>query len=245
MTVFVDGEGDQEEIIEHESFGMIKINRRQGEEPLFGVDYNTGHSISIEIGTGQLRRSKYRDHFCEREIIAKVLMSEVQFSRLITSPNTNGVPCTIKYACTENFKKMEDPPEHAVTEEKMHEDVKGVARRVSANMDHLRKRLEELATGKAPTKAELKDLAHLAQQTQQAVESDMPYLTARQAEKVDQMVHASKAEIEAHIHHQLAELGKAALGEQIKKGGVTIKLGGKPSDIKQITQGGENGTSTD
>jgi hypothetical protein len=233
MTQFIDGEGDQEEVFEHESYGMIRVHRLHGGgKNLFGVDYDTGNSVRLEIKRGELRRNAYREWFFEREIVASIEMSEVQYARMISSPNTTGVPCTLRYACTEGFKKMEDPPSTTPGPERMQDDIKKAARRVSANMDHIRKLADEMAEGKAPTKAQLKDLAMWVQQTQQAIASDLPYLTQRQEEKVDEMVHSSKAEIEAHVQQQLIALGKEALGEKIKKGGgVTIRLAGKPVDM--------------
>ena len=246
MTVFVDGEGDQSETIQHESFGMVSFSRLSGGGGnLFGVDYDTGHCIRLEVKTGELHRDKYSDSFFERATIAQVDMSEVQFARLVASMNTSGVPCTIRHAATTGFKKMDPVPDYSNIDEKaMKEDVQKTARRVSANMDHLRKELDALTKpGVSLTKAKIAELAHIAQQTQQAVESDMPYLTARQEQRVDKAVHSGKAEIEAHMSYQLEQLGREALGQKLKKGGgVTIRIAGKPVGLlpSPETEGEDN-----
>jgi hypothetical protein len=167
MTQFIDTDEENNEL-EHESFGMVRISHRRGETELFGVDYPQQHFMALEVS----------------------------------------------------------PPEHMATADTWKKEIKGTARRIGSNLDHVRKLVDEMQY-KAPTKAQLKEVAHWLQQTQQAIESDMPFVAGRMEEQVDEGVNNAKAEVDAYIAMQLQELGKKALGEEIKKGGVLLRLGGQ------------------
>lgn len=237
MTQFVDA--DETDVlgkeVKHPSFGMIQLHNSQGRRPLFGVDYPTGNSLSLKITTGRLMQKPTGDwYYSDKEIIA-VELSEVQWARLVASVNTTGVPCTIRRRIGDDGKyvMVDDPPEHMRDAAQMRKDVEGLATRVANNMEHIRKLCDELAKpGASVTKAKVQEIATWVQQTQQAIESDMPFLTQTQIEQVDEMVQSAKAEVDAHIQFQLNELGKRALGEEIKKGGVAISVGGRQARLE-------------
>jgi hypothetical protein len=225
MTQFIDTDEENNEL-EHESFGMVRISHRRGETELFGVDYPQQHFMALEVSTGKIERNLSGHWFYPQKLVLEINLSEVQFARLVSSPNTRGVPCTIRHRHVGDFKKMESPPEHMATADTWKKEIKGTARRIGSNLDHVRKLVDEMQY-KAPTKAQLKEVAHWLQQTQQAIESDMPFVAGRMEEQVDEGVNNAKAEVDAYIAMQLQELGKKALGEEIKKGGVLLRLGGQ------------------
>ena len=231
MTRFVNEEDDKPERMEHPSFGMVSLNSRSGNHPLFGVDYPTGHSLTLKVHRAVFERSLHRTHLYERESIIEIELSEVQWARLVASMNSTGVPCTIRRRQTGPYEGIEDPPQHMSDPVKMKAGVKKRAEMIAANLGHVRKLVDEALNGGTPTKAKLKEIAEWLQQTQQAIDKDMPYLTQVMSEQVDEMMTSAKAEVDAHIQFSLNELGKQALGEQIRRGGVSISAGGRTQQL--------------
>jgi hypothetical protein len=232
MTVFASADGeeetDKEVEFEHPSFGMIELHHRSGSEALFGVDYPTGHSTSIRISTGTVRRSLSGEWFYAKEIIAEIEMSEVQFARFIATPNTSGMPCTLRQVRKGQLEQVERPPEHMASAQTWKNEARDMARKIGGNLDHMRAMIKaQQESGKTPTKKWLDDLGHWAQQTQQAIQSDLPFMAGRMEESVDEATQMAKAEVDAYIHHQLEELGRKAVAGELRKGGVAIRLGGE------------------
>jgi hypothetical protein len=238
MTRFVNHDEDATEKLEHPSFGMVSLHALSGSGPLFGVDYPTGHSLTLEIFRCQMERSPYATRYYEREPIIKIEFSEVQWARLVASMNSSGVPCTIRRRQEGPYVGIEEPPQHMTDSVKMKEGVTERAEAIAENFTHVRKLVDEALAG-TPTKAKLKEIAEWLQQTQQAIDKDMPYLTQVMTEQVDDMMNSAKAEIDAHVQFSLAELGKQALGDQIRRGGVSLNVGGQQVRIgKRETEDG-------
>jgi hypothetical protein len=242
MTQFVNDESDEAEdkVFQHPSYGMISVHHRSGGGPLFGVDYPTHHSVSLTISTGEVKRQLAGEWFYEREQLIVVEMSEVQYARMIATPNSSGVPCTLKRVRKGPMEQVDNPPDHMADEQTWKDEIKGKARKIGGNLERIRMMTQGFLD-KPPTKAQLKELAHWAQQTQQAIESDMPFLAGRMEEQVDEGLNYAKTEVDAYIHMQLAELGRETVREQIAKGGVAISIGGKrTSPQKLLTKGDDN-----
>lgn len=230
MTSYVDDKPQDEPSWQtHPSYGMIRVTHRSGSRRMFGVDYDTGHSVSIQITRGELKVDAGTEWFHGREILAEIEMSEVQFARMISSPNMgSGVPCTLRHVRSGPMEDIAEPPVPETHAEHSKHNLRETARKIAGNFEHVEKKLAEYAAGKAPTKAQLKELQSIVQQARQGIASDLPYYVERAAEKVDERTNAGKSEVDAYIQHQLTELGKQAIGEKIKEGGVVIRLGGKP-----------------
>jgi hypothetical protein len=242
MTRFVDAEDDKDEKLEHPSFGMVSLHAIQGSRALFGVDYPTGHSLTLEIAECEMHRDPHHTRYYERSPIIKIELSEVQWARLVASMNSTGVPCTIRRRQSGDYVGIEDPPQHMTDAIKMKDDVEGKARRIAGNMEHLQKLADELASpGGKVTKEKLKELAMWAQQTKQALDRDMPYLTQCMTEQVDDMVQSARAEIDAHVQFSLNELGKVALSKEIRRGNVAISVGGHTALLTEGEEGDGQG----
>lgn len=92
----VDERGDEH----HPAFGMISAMRVSSSPGavLFDSDIRHQHSIVIRIGTARRQRNLNHDwHFASADgEFVEIQMSEAQFGAFVSSPNTSGVPCTIR-----------------------------------------------------------------------------------------------------------------------------------------------------
>jgi hypothetical protein len=188
----------------------------------------------LTVSTGEMVREMYGHRFFDDNEVLKIELSEVQWARLVASINSHGVPCTIRRCLDETgrYVPVDDPPEHMTDTVKMKTDVEEMAKRVAGNLGHIRALVDDALNG-TPTKTKLKEISEWLQQTQQAIDKDMPFLTRCQIEGVEEMVNSAKAEVDAHIQFSLNELGRRALGEEIKKGGVAISVGGRQHRIEK------------
>lgn len=237
MTTYVgDNPEDEPKWQTHPSYGLISVMQRSGSRRMFGVDHDTGHSLALQIHTGELKVDGGSEWFHPKQLIAEVEMSEVQYARMIATPNQGvGVPCTIRYRQDGKLLQIEEPPIPESHAEHTKNQLRDTAKKIAGSFKHVEDKLAEFATGKAPTKAQLKELQHIVQQARQGIASDLPYYVERAEEKVDERTNFGKAEVDAYIQHQLAELGRQALGEKVKQGGVVMRLGGKKVPLLEST----------
>jgi len=106
----------EEEITQHESFGMLDISRFNGNNSqFFGSDLVHNGGISITISHGEKGHKLNSDWYHGRDELIRIELSHNQFVDAITSGmNTSGVPCTIKryaHKQVEQIDHVEDKKE--------------------------------------------------------------------------------------------------------------------------------------
>jgi hypothetical protein len=126
----------------HPAFGQIDVHRIHGSKRLFAVDYPQDHFIRLTVHTTKLNRNLASDRtFSEREVIV-VDMSEVQWARLIASPNTSGVACTLaRYIDPETGEYLTPqlPEKHVADAETFKDESRIAPRRRSSRLRRLRR----------------------------------------------------------------------------------------------------------
>ena len=82
----------------HPCFGMIRISRQSGGDgrKLFGSEIETNNTIAITISEANVTQDLGRNWYYDHTILTEISMSPVQYAELISNPNTQGSPCTIK-----------------------------------------------------------------------------------------------------------------------------------------------------
>ena len=82
----------------HPSLGMISWGRSSGKDiSLFGSELNHDHLIHITVSGASRVRDLNKDRYHDEDVVVDLHMSAAQFSEFITTPNTTGVPCTIRH----------------------------------------------------------------------------------------------------------------------------------------------------
>jgi len=96
--------------LKHPSFGQISVARvsTSGDVALFGSDIKMSHFINLEIHDAHITRGLHNDNVFEDRTIVKVSMTPMQWAEFVSSFNTTGVPCTLKY--TREFGPIEPFP---------------------------------------------------------------------------------------------------------------------------------------
>ena len=83
---------------EHPSYGKVKICKvHSNNHPLVGSDILHNSFIELTISRAYLERRLHSDWFHSREELISIELSPTQWSELLSSFNSEGVPCTLNY----------------------------------------------------------------------------------------------------------------------------------------------------
>ena len=195
--------------------GRISWHRLMCSSPqnLFGTEIKTSNPIKIEICNAAEERDLNRNWVFSRNKIIEVEMSPIQWAEFLTSGNTEGVPCTLKW-----IRGVGDIPEPKADEtmkvynqevEKHFDDMKDDFSEIKNLIDGL------LSTGRM-NKANAECLANLIHRVQMNMTSNMNYIKDCFKEDMESIVTRAKAEFNAYVETRVHEIGI----EELKKGNV-------------------------
>ncbi|UTC28258.1 hypothetical protein GURKE_02270 [Brevundimonas phage vB_BpoS-Gurke] len=204
--------------IDHPSFGMITLSRFSGHSDLFMVDYPQGHAIALEIDTARLLKHDTRENVYTARQIIRIEMSEVQFARLMSSPNTGGVLCTlVRYRdpLTGDYLTPRPPERHINDDDTYREAISKRAAKASEKVSQARKTLEEMLEGKTVRKGDLADALEALKTAEREFNANLPYVAEAAHEAISTMSENAKSEIDAHIDVAMQRLGERALGSRL------------------------------
>lgn len=219
--------------ISHPSFGVVSLSRFSGRSDLFMVDYPQGHGIALEISTAHLVKRDTAEHVHEDRAIIRVEMSEVQFARMISSPNTGGVPCTLaryRDPVTGDYLTPRPPERHVNDDETYREAITKRAVKASESVTQARKVLEEMRAGKTLRKGDLDDALEALTKAERVFNADLPYVAEAAHEAITTMSENAKSEIDAHIDFAMQRLGERALGSRLN---AMLESGVNPAEVGQ------------
>lgn len=218
---------DDKETMSHPSFGMAGFNRVSGQTDLFAVDYPQSHYMTFTVCTGNVERRYGDEWFYEDKTVLEIAMSEVQFARMIASPNASRIPCTIVQRHTEGFKRMPPVPKHMGDAEKTKSEFEQRGKEMADNLKEAEEALRAMTQpGNNPTKQKIGEVLNLFSKVSKDLRRDLPFYIQQMQESVDRTTNNAKSEVEAFAQHVMVELGKEALGEKIRSGAVPIRIGG-------------------
>ena len=216
----------------HPAYGMANFTRVTGQTNLFGVDYPQGHYMTLNICVGSVDRHYGEDWFTSEEEIIQIAMSEVQFARLIASPNTQGVPCTIMKRPEGKAVQVEPMPTLETENKRVKEEFAARGREMSKLLDDAEKALSDMIRPEnKPNKTKISDVLQEIRTIRRSLTSDMPFYIQQLQETVDRTTSSAKAEVEAYANHVMSELGKEALGERIRNGEIPIRIGSNQQNM--------------
>lgn len=197
-------------VSKHPSFGIIRASRMStSPKPLFGSSIKAGNVISLTISKCVHERDLNHDWFHDDGTIIEVVMSQNQFSDLITSLNYgSGVPCTIAWKDGECIQSAPYISKIQVFqtefENKLHNLSVDLKQLVSGSIEMLK---NKDSIGK-------KDRAEIVSQIEsliREVEKNLPYVSGQFIEQMDKTVTEAKAEVESFINHKIQTAGLESL----------------------------------
>lgn len=204
--------------IESPAFGMISASRISGETNLFGVDYPQGHFIRLTISTARLNRNGGTDRVMSRDDLISVDMSEVQWARMIASPNTSGVSCTLSRYIdpkTGDFLTPRLPDKHVADKETFKDDVKDRATKAMAAVGDAQTMLASILKGGPLRKGDLQEVLSLLETGNRQMVANVPYMMERAHETIEEATENAKTEVGAYVDFAMQKLGERALGDRV------------------------------
>lgn len=198
---------------EHESFGMVGINRTSSSGThLFGSIMKHNSFITLTIKKASRRRSLSNDWYsAESSPLIEIEMSHTQFGELITSPGIgDGVPCTIR---AYGHKMVEECPEPEAVTSKFADDLKRTTVETVKQLKDLTQQLGQalLPGEKTLNKTELKALLGGLQSALMSVTDSIPFIEQSFHEEMEEQQNKAFGEIEAVANHLIHKTGLNAL----------------------------------
>jgi len=207
---------NEEERIQHESFGQIRFSRvnSTGAE-FYGSELTQNNYISLEISNSEMIRELTQDRYYNTSIpLVRLRMSSSQFAELITTMNVgSGVPCTIERL---GIKKVDELPENESRKEFVHRKFADRMKMFGDNIRERQTKAKQLVKKKTLSKADQHELQMHLEWLTTEVERNIPFISECFQENMDEVVNEAKLEVENAIQHKINVLGFDALKEQHK-----------------------------
>lgn len=197
----------------HPSFGMISVIRQTGgSTPLFGSEISSSTTMNIQISECEVRQDLGRNWYYDRKIITEVQMTPVQYSEMITNPNTSGIPCTIKYTQEHghiNYKPIDTVAQYV--ESKVEQELNATKEVNKKSIAAIKELLNKKGT---ITKSDRESILNLASAMSRNIDSNIPFLKDSYKKSIEKQKLEAKAEIHAYITHVIASAGVKALNDK-------------------------------
>ncbi len=194
----------------HPSYGQIRVARTQGGgKELFGCETTTDSFISLEISEATNTQDLGRNWYFSTKSIVKVEMSSVQYAEMISNPNTEGVPCTIRYR--QDLGYIEYKP-HSTQIEYTKQKVKDELKGLSTNLKDKKLRAKEILSQTGSLKkADKEELLNIIQNIDSKMQSCIPFYVKSVEEHIERATMEAKVEAESFITHVQTKLGSTIL----------------------------------
>jgi hypothetical protein len=193
--------------------GMISWSRIScgSARPHFGTDVKTSHPIRLEISTAkESRELNHNWYFADKKII-EVEMSPIQWAEFLTSGNTTGVPCTLKWQVGKGF--MSEPKETTIKED-YSKEVDEAFSKFDDSFDRVAKTLkEQIDTNKPMGKKALEELLRQVEILKSLVTGNIKFVKDSFKEDMSKIVTQAKAEFNAYMETRIREIGIETLKE--------------------------------
>lgn len=218
---------------EHPAFGKVRISHVNGRRNLFMVDYPQQHFVTLSISTAALERSLSNDWTYADKQIIEIALSEVQFARLISTPNTEGVPCTLQSytdPVSGEYLRPKLPDNHVGAQKTFSDEISQKAKKVATGVGEALALVKQLLAGGPIKKSELQKVKDTLHQAHMNLAENLSFVVKQAEEAIETAVESGKAEVDAHVDYAMVRLGERALGTSIQsfidKGG-DVKLIGE------------------
>ena len=198
---------DNEKTRNEDYMGMVSWSKSYNASPrnLFGTEIKTDNPITLRISKAEETRNLSRNWYHSLGQIVEIEMSPVQWAEFLTSGNTSGIPCTIRYI---GGQKMSEPKETEIFNDYNEE--------VEEHFDKF-KEIEDVVKSAIDSKKPmgLKDLNSLLCKIHNAM-ANVDFVKDSFKEDMNNIVGKAKAEFNAYVENRIHEIGI----EELKKGNI-------------------------
>lgn len=192
----------------HESFGMISVSRYTcGGQPLFGSDFLSSTVMNVTISNADVTQRLGKNWYSSTSVVASADLTPAQYAEMISSPNTIGVPCTIK--TTQSNPEIVYEPIESVQlyiknkAESTFDDI------TSSNKETLKK-VVDLLEGNIK-KSDKDEIIKSIRQQFAKVDSTIPFLKEQFNKDVDKSVSDARVEVHSLLTQVISEYGSSAI----------------------------------
>lgn len=201
---------EDREKIYHPSFGMLSIHRSNGHSGfLFGSNAEPDNYITLELSTAHLERELSNDWYHTDDKVLRLKMSPVQFAELLTTVDSNGVPCTIEMF---DGKKIEQCTTVEDKKTATHRQFRERMKSFAVEIEEKYKSAQAIINKKTLSKKDQEELKWFYERMVQEMKSNIPFFLEVFQEGMDKIVLDAKAEIHASMTHAIVAAGVKTLG---------------------------------
>lgn len=206
----------------HESYGQVALTKCSSNGVgLFGSDIKHESTIRFTVSKSELTREFSEDRYYPYESIVEIEMSANQFSELLTSPNTTGVPCTITRLGNEfiDYKPPYLDGKYSIMSSELESEV----RHIESLVNQLSSLLDKVDSKEKLSDYTKKNLKTINDSLKQSVKSNLPFVMRQVRKELDNSVSDALASIE---HTKQVKL-EGLFNEYAESRQATLKEGSK------------------
>lgn len=190
---------------EEDYMGMISWHRNMGTpRTLFGTEIQS-NPITLTIKKASEERNLSRNWYHEEGDLIEVEMSPVQWAEFLTSANTSGVPCTLKWLIGKGH----------MSEPKVSEIAKQYNDEVEESFDGFRNSFDEISnlvksvldSNKSMSKKQMEEILHIIEVSKYKVINSVEFVKASFKDDMEEMLTKAKAEFNAYVENRIYEIG--------------------------------------
>lgn len=201
--------GDDNVKSTHPSFGQISVSKVQGRNVMFGSDFVHHNFVSLRVHTAEHNRNLSHDWVFPRECVLELDMSEAQWATFVSSFNTQGVPCTLRYARGDDDTRpsLPDPDLRREFSNEMAKTMKNA----TWELEKLKNMIENDSIVKVSGKAK-KELLEPIRMAIQQIMANVPFVKESFDKHVETSIEKAKVEVNAYMTNQIMRAGLEKLG---------------------------------
>jgi hypothetical protein len=180
---------------------MIRVYRASISPPgsaLFDSDIRHQHTMFVEISYARRQRDLNHDWIHAGKEIIEVEMSEAQWASFVSSPNSSGVPCTLRVLQGETVERVPYAPRLAESMKETHAAAERAFKEIRVALEAY-----EAADG---AKAKREALGGLRAAINNAT-PNVDFAAKSLGEHAENVVSRARADIEAMVRHHADQLG--------------------------------------
>ena len=163
---------------------------------MFGTEIKTSNPIKLEINHAEECRNLSSNWYFPRKQIVEIELSPIQWAEFLTSGNTEGVPCTLKYV---DGQRMSEPKDTEIFNDYNEE--------IEEDFDKF-KEIEDIVKNAIDSKKPMgmKDLSSLLNKIQNAM-ANVDFVKDSFKEDMNKIAGKAKAEFNAYVENRIHEIG--------------------------------------
>lgn len=190
--------------INHPSFAQIQVSRIKGHKFLYNSDFPSHNYIALRIHKSEMIRDLSHDWHHEKGEYIEVAMSEAQWATLVSSLNSQGVPCTLTYLMGEIIDRLPEPTN------RINQFGSELSKHLGNAVEQLSEAMKAVSVlGLSKVKTET--LISMLSKAQADIKGNAHFVEKSFSEHMENQVEKAKCAANAYLYHVIQRAGLDAL----------------------------------